>query len=43
MASTSKCSIGVYLNEDYHKTTHSSEIGSKHIDMFAKEDQLLRR
>ena len=41
MASTSKCSIGVYLNEEYHKTTCSSQIGSRHIDEFAEEDQLL--
>ena len=41
MASTSKCSIGVYLNEECHKTTYNSQIGSRHIDMFAEEDQLL--
>ena len=37
MASTSKCSIGVYLNEECRKTAY----GSRHIDMFAEEDQLL--
>ena len=41
MASTSKCSIGVYLNEECRKTTYGSQIGSWHIDMFAEEDQLL--
>ena len=41
MASTSKCSIGVYLNEECHKTTYNSQIGSRHIDMLAEEDQLL--
>ena len=41
MASTSKCSIGVYLNEECHKTTYNSQIGSRHIDMFVEEDQLL--
>ena len=41
MASTSKCSIGVYLNEKCHKTTYSSSIGSTHTDMFAEEVQLL--
>ena len=41
MASTSKCSIGVYLNEECHKTTYNSQIGSRHIDMFLEEDQLL--
>ena len=41
MASASKCSISVYLNEEYHKTTYSSQIGSRHIDEFAEEDQLL--
>ena len=37
MASTSKYSIGVYLNEECRKTAY----GSRHIDMFAEEDQLL--
>ena len=41
MASTSKCSIGVYLNEECHKTTYNSQIGSRHIDMLGEEDQLL--
>ena len=41
MASTSICYIGVNLNEDCHKTSCSCQIGSKHIDMFAEEDQLL--
>ena len=41
MASTSKHFIGVYLNEECHKTIYSSQIGSKHIDMFAEENQLL--
>ena len=36
-----KCSIGVYLNEEYHKTIWKSQIESKHIDVFAEEDQLL--
>ena len=36
-----KCSIGVYLNEEYHKTIWNSQVGSKHIDVFAEEDQLL--
>ena len=39
MTSASKCSISVYLNEEYHKTTYSSQIGSRHIDEFAEEDQ----
>ena len=41
MAWTSNCSIGVHMNEEGHKTSYSSQIGSKHIDMFAEEDQLL--
>ena len=41
MASTSKCSIGVYLTEQCHKTIYNSQIGSRHIDMFAEKDQLL--
>ena len=41
MASTSKCSIGVYLNEECHKTTYNSQIGSRHIDRFDYKDQLL--
>ena len=41
MPSTSKYSIDVYLNEECHRTTHSSQIGSKNIDMFAEEYQLL--
>ena len=41
MASTSKYSIGVYLNEECHKTTYNSQIGSRHIDKFAEKDQLL--
>ena len=41
MLPTSKCSIGVNLNEECHKTTYNSQIGSRHIDMFAEEDQLL--
>ena len=41
MASTLKCSIGVYLNGECHKTTYNSQIGSRHIEMFAEEDQLL--
>ena len=40
MASTSKCSIGVYLNEECHKTTYNSQIESRNIDMFAEKDQL---
>ena len=38
MLPTSKCSIGVNLNEECHKTTCSSQIGSRHIEMFAEED-----
>ena len=41
MAWTSNCSIGVHMNEEGHKTSYSSQIGRKHIDMFAEEDQLL--
>ena len=41
MAWTSNCSIGVHMNEEGHKTPYSSQIGSKHIDMFVEEDQLL--
>ena len=41
MASTSKYSIGVYLNEECHKTTYNSHIESKHIEILADEDQLL--
>ena len=33
--------LGVNLNEECHKTTYNSQIGSRHIDMFAEEDQLL--
>ena len=43
MAYTSKCSIGVYLNEECHKTTYNSQIGRRHsiFFIFAEEDQLL--
>ena len=41
MASLSKCSIGVNLNEECHKITYTSQIGSRHIDMLGEEDQLL--
>ena len=41
MASTSKCSIGVNLNEECHKTTYNSQIGSRHIEMLGGEAQLL--
>ena len=38
MASTSKYSIGVYLNDECHKTTYNSHIESKHIEILAEED-----
>ena len=41
MTSTSKCPIGVYLNKECHKSTCNIQIGSRHIDMLAEEDQLL--
>ena len=41
MASTSKCSIGVNLNQECHKTTYNSQIGSRHIEMLGGEAQLL--
>ena len=41
MASRSKCFIGVYSNEECHRITYNSQIGGRHIDMFAEEDQLL--
>ena len=41
MASTSKCSVGVCLNEDCFKTTYNSQIGIKNINTFSEEYQLL--